>query len=48
MFAALVTAGAVEVPLERTAWADLIGAGVDRYGVHWMVDDTGEAKHGSN
>jgi len=40
--------GTVETPLERTASAELFGACVDRYGVRWMVDDTGEVVFGAN
>jgi PhnB protein len=47
VFDALAEGGTVTMPLERTAWAELYGACVDRYGVHWMVDDTGEVVFGS-
>lgn len=48
VFAALVDGGTVEMPLERTSWAELFGACVDRYGVHWMVDYTGEVRFGAS
>lgn len=46
VFAALADGGNIEMPLERTAWAELFGSCVDRYGVHWMVDYTGEVRFG--
>jgi PhnB protein len=48
VFEALSDGGAVEMPLERTSWAELFGACVDRYGVHWMVDFTGEVRFGAS
>ena len=32
------------MPLERTAWAERFGSCIDRYGVHWMVDYTGDVQ----
>lgn len=47
VFAALADGGKVEMPLARTAWAELFGSCVDRYGVHWMVDYTGGVVFGA-
>ncbi len=44
VFAALAAGGSVMMPLERTGWAELFGSCVDRYGVRWMVDFTGEVE----
>jgi PhnB protein len=44
LFEALAAGGTVTMPLERTAWAERFGSCVDRYGVHWMVDYTGDVK----
>jgi PhnB protein len=46
LFEALSAGGQVTMPLERTAWAELFGSWVDRFGVHWMVDYTGEVQLG--
>lgn len=34
--------GAVTVPLQKQMWGDEFGACVDRFGVSWMVDITGQ------
>jgi len=47
LFEALSAGGTVTMPLERTAWAELFGSWVDRFGVHWMVDYTGGVQFGS-
>ena len=41
LFDALAVGGTVTMPLERTSWAELFGACIDRFGVAWMVDYTG-------
>jgi PhnB protein len=46
LFEALAAGGTVTMPLERTAWAELFGSCVDRFGVHWMVDFTGGVQFG--
>jgi PhnB protein len=46
LFDALAAGGSITMPLERTAWAERFGACIDRYGVHWMVDFTGEVQMG--
>jgi PhnB protein len=44
LFAALASGGAVDDPLRRTEWAEKHGSCVDKFGVHWMIDYTGDAK----
>jgi PhnB protein len=44
LFEALADGGTGTMPLERTAWAELFGSCIDRYGVPWMVDYTGEVR----
>lgn len=46
LFDALADGGSVTMPFERTAWAERFGSCVDRYGVHWSVDYTGEVQFG--
>jgi PhnB protein len=46
LFEALSAGGTVTMPLERTAWAELFGSWIDRFGVNWMVDYTGEVQFG--
>jgi PhnB protein len=46
LFEALSAGGRVTMPLERTAWAELFGSWVDRFGIHWIVDYTGEVQFG--
>ncbi|WP_309130807.1 VOC family protein [Brevibacterium sp.] len=38
VFGALSDGGEVQMPLEKTFWAEAFGACVDRFGVSWMVD----------
>jgi PhnB protein len=44
LFGALSEGGRVEMPLEKTDWAEKYGACEDRYGVHWMVMYTGDVQ----
>lgn len=44
VFDALADGGSVSMPLERVAWSELFGSCVDRYGVRWIVDYTGEVR----
>lgn len=37
IFAALAEGGQVEMPLEKTFWAERFGACVDRFGIPWMI-----------
>jgi PhnB protein len=48
LFEALAEGGTVTMPLERTAWAERFGSCIDRYGVHWMVDYTGDVEVGAS
>ena len=47
VFDALAEGGTISMPLERVAWSELFGSCVDRYGVRWMVDYTGEVQFGA-
>jgi PhnB protein len=38
MLAALADGGNVQVPLRSTAWAEVFGTVVDRFGLHWTVE----------
>ncbi|MBA2668354.1 MAG: VOC family protein [Trueperaceae bacterium] len=48
LFDALAAGGTATMPLERTSWAELFGSCIDRFGVHWMVDYTGDVQLGQN
>ena len=37
LFAALKDGGEVQMPLEKTFWAERFGACVDKYGIPWMI-----------
>lgn len=41
IFQALSSAGSVEMPLQETEWAEYYGTCIDRFGVQWMVNYTG-------
>jgi PhnB protein len=41
LFNAPSEGGRVEMPLQRTEWAETYGICTDRFGVQWMVDYTG-------
>ena len=41
IFAGLSAGGTVEMPLEKTFWAEKYGSCRDRFGVQWMVSYTG-------
>jgi PhnB protein len=43
LFSALSADGVVEMPLQRTFWAEKHGSCTDRFGVQWMIDYTGDA-----
>lgn len=49
LFEALSAGGAVEMPLQRTEWAEKYGACADRFGIQWMVMYTGSVvfEHGA-
>lgn len=42
LFDGLSAGGEVEMPLQRTVWAELYGSFVDRFGIQWMVNYEGE------
>ncbi|MCZ7597858.1 MAG: VOC family protein [Gammaproteobacteria bacterium] len=44
LFNALSDGGNVEMPLQRTEWAEKYGVCADRFGVQWMVSHTGEVQ----
>lgn len=46
IFGGLAAGGSVEMPLDRTAWAEAYGICTDKFGVQWMVGYTGDVKFG--
>lgn len=44
LFDALSEGGRVEMPLQRTEWAEKYGAFADKFGVQWMVNYAGEVR----
>jgi PhnB protein len=44
LFNALSAGGRVEMPLQKTGWAEKYGSCEDRFGVHWMVGYTGSVR----
>lgn len=44
IFDGLSAGGTVEMPLQKTAWAERYGSLADRFGVRWMVAFTGDVK----
>lgn len=42
-FTGLSDGGTVGVPLEKAPWGDSFGMVTDRYGIHWMINISGEA-----
>jgi PhnB protein len=40
VFAALAEGGKVDLPLEKTFWADRFGMLADRFGIPWMINCT--------
>jgi PhnB protein len=44
LFNALAEGGEVEMPLQKTEWAEKHGQCVDRFGVHWLIDYTGSQR----
>ncbi|MDQ3461082.1 MAG: VOC family protein [Deinococcota bacterium] len=43
LFNALSEGGQIEMPLQKTEWAEKYGICADKFGVQWMVDYTGDA-----
>lgn len=37
-FSDLLDGGEIQVPLAKQAWGDEFGAGVDKFGINWMVN----------
>lgn len=44
LFEALSAGGEVEMPLQKTAWAEKYGTFKDRFGVQWMMNYTGDVE----
>lgn len=42
LFEGLSDGGEVEMPLQETEWAEQFGHCVDKFGVRWMIDYTGD------
>lgn len=47
LFDALSAGGRIEMPLQRTEWAEQYGVCEDRFGVQWMVNYTGSVEFGA-
>lgn len=45
LFNALSNGGRIEMPMQRTEWAELYGICADKYGVQWMVNYTGSVQY---
>ena len=46
LFGKLSSGGRVEMPLQKTEWAEKYGILADRFGVQWMVNYTGSVRMG--
>ena len=46
LFEALSADGQIEMPLQKTEWAEKYGQCADKFGVQWMVNYTGDAQFG--
>jgi len=46
IFSGLAAGGTIEMPLQRTEWAEKYGSCVDRFGVRWMVNYAGTVRFG--
>lgn len=44
LFDALSAGGEVVMPFEKTAWAERFGSCVDRFGIRWSIDYTGDVQ----
>lgn len=44
VFTALADGGHVDMPLQRTEWAEQFGSCADKFGVHWMVSYAGDVR----
>jgi PhnB protein len=47
LFDALAAGGTVTMPYEKTAWAERFGSCIDRFGITWSIDFTGDVQFGS-
>lgn len=48
VFDALSAGGKVEMPLQKTEWAEKYGICADRFGIQWMVSYTGAVQFGGS
>lgn len=48
VFNGLSASGTIEMPLQRTEWAEKYGSCVDKFGVRWMVNYAGNVRFGSS
>lgn len=46
VFGGLSDGGSVEMPLQKTEWAEKFGICKDRFGVQWMISHTGDVQFG--
>lgn len=46
IFAALEEGGSVQMPIDKTFWAERFGMVVDRFGTPWMVNCAGDVAYG--
>jgi PhnB protein len=46
LFEGLSAGGRVEMPLQKTEWAEQYGSCVDKFGVQWMVSYAGNVRFG--
>lgn len=44
LFNGLSAGGEVDMPLQKTEWAEKYGSCTDKFGVHWMVNYTGSTQ----
>ena len=44
LFNGLSNGGKVEMPLQKTGWAEKYGSCIDKFGVQWMVNYTGNVQ----
>lgn len=44
LFGALSAGGEIVMPFEKTAWAERFGSCVDRFGIRWSIDYTGDVQ----
>ncbi len=44
VFDALSEGGTTQMPLEPSPWSALFGACIDRYGIRWLIDYTGDVE----